>query len=274
MFSFYRLVEALDHLDEYRWEKDISTTTKLKPSVFFPLRKAKQLTKRSWEARARMKEPGRVKELFKKPESAPAGERAKSFLATAYRASRAAAKEKKEEAIKAASKPTKQGPAPPVLKPQLATVGESKNLNEGALKKFLITAGLVGGAVLAAKIADMVSRYNEVCIKSCREKFSGKEKQVCELKCDIDKEKKRLAGFVRALPSIKAFKAKCPAEVKKWMEHERKEYGKNFATYGQEVAHCYEHADLDYQGTLHQIGKSKKDLQELNNKLKQIQSKK
>jgi hypothetical protein len=103
MFSFYRLVEVLDQLDEYRWEKDISTMTKLKPSVFFPLRKAKKETKQSWEARARMRDPGRVKEVFKglTPLS---GKRASSFLSGVYRATRTVASQKKKEAQQAAAK--------------------------------------------------------------------------------------------------------------------------------------------------------------------------
>src|SRR4030042_3961656 len=105
MFSFYRLVETLDQLDEYRWEKGLSTMTKLRPSVFFPLRKAKKETKQSWEARARMRDPGRIKEYFKKPESAPTSpRRVSSFLAGAYRAARTVASQKKKEAQKAAAK--------------------------------------------------------------------------------------------------------------------------------------------------------------------------
>jgi len=101
MFSFYRLVETLDQLNEYKWEKGISTMTKLKPSVFFPLRKAKKETKRSWEARARMRDPGRVKEVFKG--STPlSGKRASSFLSGVYRASREVAQKNKAAAQQAA----------------------------------------------------------------------------------------------------------------------------------------------------------------------------
>jgi hypothetical protein len=102
MFSFFRLIEGLDQLDEYRWEKSLSTSTKLKPSVFFPLRKAKKETKNSWENRARVREPGRIKELFKKQATAPTGKQASAFLAGAYKASRTAAQKQKEIAYKAA----------------------------------------------------------------------------------------------------------------------------------------------------------------------------
>ena len=109
MFSFYRLVEALDQLDEYKWEKGISSMTKLKPSVFFSLRKAKKGTQGSWDARARMRDPSRAKEIFKgKGEVPQSGKRLSAFLSGVYKASRTVAKKDQETARSAAKAETEE----------------------------------------------------------------------------------------------------------------------------------------------------------------------
>jgi hypothetical protein len=74
-----------------------------KPSVFFPLRRAKKGTKQSWEARARMRNPERAKEIFKsKGPVSLTGKRLSAFLSGVYKASRTVAAKHKATALQAA----------------------------------------------------------------------------------------------------------------------------------------------------------------------------
>ena len=101
MISFYQLVEEMERIDEFGWEKKMGTLTKLKPSVFFPLRRAKKGVKLSWQIRQAMRNPEKAKNIFGGGNLPMQGKRLKSFLSTAYKASRKVDKRDIEAAKKA-----------------------------------------------------------------------------------------------------------------------------------------------------------------------------
>ena len=59
MFSFYRIIEALDQLDEYRWERRYPEAIK-NPSVSGPLKVAKGTTTATWRMRKSLRNPEKV----------------------------------------------------------------------------------------------------------------------------------------------------------------------------------------------------------------------